>query len=97
LRGTATLPDISSTNFIPLYRTDDEWAAELSNRTVHAVMHLAWVDRGQGRYQGQMGVYVKPRGGFGAAYMALIGPFRHLIVYPALMRQIARAWAGRRA
>jgi len=24
--------------------------------------------------------------------MALIRPFRHLIVYPALMRQIGRAW-----
>ena len=28
-------------------------------------------------------------------YMALIGPFRHLIVYPALMRQIERAWDAR--
>jgi hypothetical protein len=95
LRGTATRPDTSSSNFIPLYRTDDEWAAELSNRTVHAVMHLAWIDQGEGRYRGQMGVYVKPRGRFGATYMALIGPFRHLIVYPALMRQIERAWDAR--
>jgi hypothetical protein len=46
-------------------------------------------------YHGQMGVYVKPRGRFGTAYMALIGPFRHLIVYPALMRQIKRAWDAR--
>jgi hypothetical protein len=97
LRGTATRPDTSSSNFIPLYRTDDEWAAELSNRTVHAVMHLAWIDQGEGRYRGQMGVYVKPRGRFGATYMALIGPFRHLIVYPALMRQIERAWDARLA
>ena len=97
LRGTATRPAVSSTSFIPLYRTDDEWAAELSNRTVHAVMHLAWIDQGEGLYRGQMGVYVKPRGRFGAAYMALIGPFRHLIVYPALMRQIERAWEARLA
>jgi hypothetical protein len=97
LRGTATLPDISSTSFTPLYRTDDEWAAELSNGTVHAVMHLAWIDQGEGLYRGQMGIYVKPRGTFGAAYMALIGPFRHLIVYPALMRQIERAWEARPA
>ena len=56
-------------------------------------MHLAWVDQGDGRYQGQMAVYVKPRGRLGKGYMALIKPFRHWIVYPALMRQIERAWA----
>lgn len=98
LRDTTTRPVVvSSTTFIPLYRTDDEWAAELSNRTVHAVVHLAWVDQGEGVYRGQMGVYVKTRGTLGAAYMVLIGPFRHLIVYPALMRQIGRAWEARRA
>jgi hypothetical protein len=98
LRDTTTPPlVVSSTTFIPLYRTDDEWAAEISNRTVHAVVHLAWIDQGKGVYRGQMGVYVKTRGRLGAAYMALIGPFRHLIVYPALMRQIERAWEARRA
>jgi hypothetical protein len=97
LRNTATNLNRSSYGFHPLYRTDDEWAAEISNRTVHAVMHLAWVDKGEGRYQGQMGVYVKPRDGFGAAYMALIRPFRHRVVYPALMRQIERAWNGKLA
>lgn len=88
-------PDRSPYGFQPLYRTDVESAAEISNRTVHAVMHLAWVDQGTGRYQGQMGVYVKPRGRFGAGYMALIAPFRHWVVYPALMRQIERAWDAR--
>jgi hypothetical protein len=96
LLGTATGgPDRSPYGFQPLYRTDVESAAEISNRTVHAVMHLAWVDQGTGRYQGQMGVYVKPRGMFGAGYMALIAPFRHWVVYPALMRQIERAWDAR--
>ena len=97
LRNTAGDLARSAYGFRPLYRTDVEWAAEVSNRTVHAVMHLAWVDRGQGRYQGQMGVYVKPRGRFGAGYMALIRPFRHRVVYPALMRQIERAWNARLA
>jgi hypothetical protein len=81
--------------FTPLYRTDNEFAAELSNQTVHAVMHLAWVDQGVGRYLGQMAIYVKPRGRFGKEYMALIAPFRHWVVYPALMRQIDRAWNTR--
>jgi hypothetical protein len=98
LRNTATGLDRRSTmagRFTPLYRTDVEWAAELSNRTVHAVMHLAWVEKGEGLYQGQMGVYVKPRGKLGDAYMAAIAPFRHRVVYPALMRQIERAWNAR--
>ena len=95
LRGTAADVDFGSLPFVPLYRTDDEFAAELSNRTVHAAMHLAWVEQGEGRYQGQMAVYVKPRGAFGKGYMALIKPFRHLIVYPALLRQTEGAWNRR--
>jgi uncharacterized protein DUF2867 len=102
LRGSVTRPDVTWSNFtsarfIPLYRTDDEWAAEISNRTVHGVLHLAWIDQGEGLYRGQMGIYVKPRGRFGSTYIALIGPFRHRIVYPALMRQIEREWRARPA
>jgi uncharacterized protein DUF2867 len=92
LRNTAADVDFGSLPFVPLYRTDVEFAAELSNRTVHAVMHLAWVDQGEDHYQGQMAVYVKPRGAFGKGYMALIKPVRHWIVYPAIMRQTERAW-----
>ena len=95
LRGTAADIDFDSLPFAPLYRTDVEFAAEISNRTMHGVMHLAWVDQGEGRYQGQMAVYVKPRGPLGKGYMTLIKPFRHWIVYPALMRQIARTWNRR--
>jgi hypothetical protein len=97
LRGTAADLDFGSLPFEPLYRTEDEFAAEVSNRTVHGVLHLAWVDQGAGRYQGEMGVYVKPRGPFGKGYMALIKPFRYLIVYPALMRQIEQAWNAKLA
>ena len=95
LRNTAADPDFGWTPFAPLYRTDVEFAAELSNRTVHDVMHLAWVDQGEGRYQGQMAVYVKPRGPLGKVYMALIKPLRYWVVYPALMRQIEQAWNKR--
>jgi hypothetical protein len=96
LRNTAADLAFGSLPFAPIYRTDVEFAAELSNRTVHGVMHLAWVDQGEARYQGQMAVYVKPRGRLGKAYMALIRPFRYWVVYPALMRQIERAWHARR-
>jgi hypothetical protein len=95
LRNTAADLDFGSLPFTPLYRTDVEFAAEMSNQTVHGVMHLAWVDQGEGHYQGQMAVYVKPRGRFGKGYMALIKPFRLWVVYPALMRQIERAWDKR--
>ncbi|HEY3970865.1 MAG TPA: DUF2867 domain-containing protein [Solirubrobacteraceae bacterium] len=97
LRDTATGVELTTKDFIPLYRTDVEWAAEISNKTVHAVMHLAWVEKDANRYQGQMGVYVKPRGRLGTAYMAAIAPFRHRIVYPALMREIERGWVTRMA
>jgi hypothetical protein len=95
LRGTAADVDFASLPFVPLYRTDVEFAAEISNRTMHGVMHLAWVDQGEGHYQGQMAVYVKPRGPLGKGYMALIKPFRHWVVYPALMRQVERTWNRR--
>ena len=94
LRNTATGVPFGAP-FAPLYCTGDEFAAEMSNQTVHAVMHLAWVDDGHGRYRGQMAVYVKPRGPLGLAYMALIKPIRHWVVYPALMGQIERAWNAR--
>jgi Protein of unknown function (DUF2867) len=39
-----------------------------------------------------MAVLVKPNGLLGIAYMAAIRPFRHLIVYPRMTRQIGRDW-----
>jgi hypothetical protein len=95
LRGTTAGFDFESLPFVPLYRAEREAAAEIGNKTVHGVVHLSWVERGEGRYGGQMAVYVKPRGAFGRAYMALIKPFRYLVVYPALMREVGRAWAAR--
>ena len=94
-------PEFESLPFKPLYLLDDEFAAEVANRTVHGVLHLGWVPDGTGFHRGQMAVLVKPNGLLGNAYMTGIKPFRHLIVYPALMRQIERRWqavvpAGRR-
>ncbi len=55
-------------------------------------MHIGWVPDGTGGYTGQMAVLVKPNGRLGAAYMAAIMPFRYLVVYPPLMREIGRDW-----
>ncbi len=57
---------------------------------MHGVLHLGRVPDGAGTYRAQMAVLVKPNGLFGNAYMAAIRPFRHLIVYPALMREFER-------
>ena len=88
-------PDFEALPFSSLYLTDDEWAGEIANRTVHGVIHLAWVPDGAGGYRGQMAVYVKPNGLLGAVYMAAIRPFRHLIVYPPMLRQLGRDWRPR--
>jgi hypothetical protein len=55
-------------------------------------MHVGWVPGGDGAYRGQLAVLVKPNGMLGAGYLAAIRPFRHLIVYPRMMRDLARRW-----
>jgi Protein of unknown function (DUF2867) len=92
LPGARPGPGLRGLPFRPLYLLDDEWAAEIANRTMHGVLHLGWVPDGPGGYRGQMAVLVKPNGLFGAAYLAAIRPFRHLIIYPALIRQTGEAW-----
>lgn len=86
-------PDFNTLPFTSLYLIEDEFAAEIANRTMHGVMHLSLVADGTGACRGQMAVLVKPNGFLGSAYMAAIKPFRHLIVYPAMMRQIEREMA----
>jgi hypothetical protein len=88
-------PDFAALPFSSLYLLDDEFAAEIANRTMHGVLHLGWVPDGTGGYRGQMAVLVKPNGLFGTAYMAAIKPFRHLIVYPAAIRTLEREWQTR--
>lgn len=95
LRDAPAGPDFDALPFTTLYLLEDEFAAEIANRTVHGVMHLGWVPDETGGYRGQMAVYVKRNGLFGTAYMAAIAPFRHLIVYPPMIREIGRAWQAR--
>jgi Protein of unknown function (DUF2867) len=95
LRAAPTGPDFAALPFSSLYLLDDEWAAEIANRTMHGVMHLGWIPDKAGGYRGQMAVLVKPNGVFGAGYMAAIRPFRRRIVYPAMLRQMGRTWRPR--
>jgi Protein of unknown function (DUF2867) len=92
LRDAPSGPDFDTLPFSSVYLLDDEWAAEIANKTVHGVMHVSWVGDGNGGYRGQMAVYVKPNGLLGNAYMAAIKPFRHLVVYPAMLRELERRW-----
>jgi hypothetical protein len=95
LREGPSGPGIRDLPFNALYLTDDEYALEIANRTVHGVLHLGWVEDGAGGYRGQLAVLVKQNGLFGAVYMKAIAPFRHLIVYPAMLRDIERRWWSR--
>jgi Protein of unknown function (DUF2867) len=95
LRDGPCGPEFDALPATPLYLLDDEWAAEVANRTVHGVLHLGWVPDETGGYRGQMAILVKPNGLLGTAYMTAIKPFRHLIVYPLTIRQIERDWRAR--
>ncbi len=59
-------PDFDFLPFTSLYLIEDEFAAEIANRTMHGIMHLSVVPDGAGRYRGQMAVLVKPKGSSGA-------------------------------
>ena len=96
LRDGPAGPDFDALPFTSLYLTDDEWAAEIANRTMYGVMHLGWVPDKTGGYRGQLAVLVKPNGLLGTAYMAAIKPFRHLIVYPRMMRRDRAPLGGTR-
>jgi Protein of unknown function (DUF2867) len=95
LREGTSGPAFDALPFTSLYLTDDEFAAEIANQTVHGVMHLGAVPDGTGG-SAPVAVLVRPNGLFGNAYMAAIRPFRHLIVYPALMREARELWERNR-
>jgi hypothetical protein len=88
LRDAPSGPDFDALPFTSLYLTDDEFAAEIANRTMHGVMHIGRVPAETGGFRAHMAVYVKPNGLLGFAYMAAIRPFRHLIVYPPMLREM---------
>ncbi|MFE3071311.1 DUF2867 domain-containing protein [Streptomyces sp. NPDC059247] len=94
LRNAPVAPEPGGSPFTPLYDLPRESVRELANGTGHSLMHLGWAPApgGDGEYELRMAVLVKPNGRFGSLYMALIAPFRYLVVYPALTRMWERAW-----
>ena len=51
LRDGPRGPDFAALPFTPLYLLEDEWAAEIANRTMHGVLHLGWVPDEAGGYR----------------------------------------------
>jgi hypothetical protein len=78
--------------FRVLYVLGDEALSELRNATVHAFLALA-LTPSSGGYTLYMAIYVKPVNRFTKLYMALIDPFRRLVVYPALCRHAQQRWS----
>jgi hypothetical protein len=77
--------------FRVVYRFENEQLLELINRTAHAAALSALVETADA-YRFYFGVYVRSVGRFTPVYMALIDPFRKLIVYPSLLRTVRASW-----
>jgi len=77
--------------FRVVYRFENEQPLEVINRTVHAAALSALVETAN-TYRFYFGVYVRNVSRFTPIYMALIDPFRKLIVYPSLLRGVRASW-----
>ncbi len=77
-----------------LYRFENEQLSERRNATVHAFLSLS-LRPTPGGYLAYLAVYVQPVHRFTRLYMKAIAPFRRLVVYPAIIQQVQRAWAER--
>jgi hypothetical protein len=77
--------------FRVVYRFENEQLVELINRTVHAAALSSLVETTT-VYRFYLGVYVRSVSRFTSFYMALIDPFRKMIVYPSLLRSVRARW-----
>src|SRR6266545_3624785 len=87
-------PGTRDGKFRLLYRFEDEQLSELRNATVHAFASLSIGQTPDG-YLAYVGVFVQPVHRFTRLYMRAIAPFRRLVVYPAIIRNMQSAWADR--
>jgi hypothetical protein len=77
--------------FRVVYRFENEQLLEIINRTAHAAALSALVET-PSMYRFYFAVYVRTVSSFTSVYMALIDPFRKLIVYPSLLRSVRATW-----
>ena len=77
-----------------IYLWEDEALYESINATAHVLSAIS-MERSPGGYTVCWGVHVKRTGWLTPLYMALIDPFRRLVIYPGITRAFERAWASR--
>jgi hypothetical protein len=91
-----TVPSrLPSAGAVTIYELGEEALYEISNKTIHALLHLSWVVSSDGRRSAVLAVYVKYRGPASRLYMAAIWPARHFILYPTAVRRIESRWRER--
>jgi uncharacterized protein DUF2867 len=75
-----------------LYCFENEFLAEIINRTVHCFWLMAseQIENGYALY---FAVYVKKLNWFTPIYMALITPMLKWIIYPSIMKRVGPRWA----
>ena len=77
--------------FRVVYSFENEQLLELINRTAHAAALSALVETASA-YRFYFGVYVRNVSRFTPVYMAVIDPFRKLVVYPSILRSVRATW-----
>ena len=77
--------------FRVVYRFENEQLVELINRTAHAAALSVLLETETG-YRFYLGVYVQSVNRLTPFYMAVIDPFRKMIVYPSLLRSVRARW-----
>lgn len=74
-----------------LYCFENEFVAEIINKTVHCFWVMAKEETSNG-YAMYMAVYVRKLNWFTPIYMALVTPMLKWVIYPSLNETVARNW-----
>jgi hypothetical protein len=85
------LPGARDGFFQIVYRFENEQLLELANRTVHGAALSALVET-RDAYRFYFGIYVRNISWFTPVYLAVIDPFRKLILFPSLLSSVRTAW-----
>jgi hypothetical protein len=93
-RDSEVVPGTPDGGFLILYQFPGEALSETLNATVHGWICLALAPTPTG-YRLYFAVYVLPVSWFTRPYLIAIEPFRRLLLYPAMLRRIRRAWVAR--
>lgn len=74
-----------------LYCFENEFLAEIVNRTVHCFWLLA-TERTSNGYRLYLAIYVKKLNWFTPIYMALVTPVLKCIIYPSMLQSTRKRW-----